>query len=103
MIKRITNKGELNMIKTNERVENMQDVQNIITAIIFRQVESFSKTDLIEAVLHYTKGSKAELNEDAIKDMINSTLDTAISNDWLRYRLGQFRPSRTVTRYRYEW
>lgn len=81
-------------VKTGEAVINLQDVQNLVTGIVFRQVCSFRRDELMEAVDHYMTGSPIS-NDHKIEAIVNSTLMTCISNDWLLYQRGSFLPQRT--------
>lgn len=83
-------------VKTGKAVLNLQDVQNLVTGIIFRQVYSFRTDELLEAVNHYMNGSPIQNNQKEIKEIIDTTLMTCISNDWLTYQRGFFRPNQTI-------
>ena len=45
-------------VKHNEDVKNKQDLQNLVTGIIFRQCKSFKKYDVIQTINYYLKGSE---------------------------------------------
>lgn len=83
-------------VKTGKAVLNLQDVQNLVTGIIFRQVYSFRTDELLEAVNYYMNESPIQNNHVGIKKIIDSTLMTCISNDWLTYQRGSFHPSRNI-------
>lgn len=83
-------------VKTGKAVLNLQDVQNLVTGIIFRQIYSFQSEELLEAVIHYMNESPIQNDQQNIKKIVDTTLMTCISNDWLTYRQGSFIPSRTV-------
>lgn len=83
-------------VKTGKAVLNLQDVQNLVTGIIFRQVYSFRTDELLEAVNYYMNESPIQNNHGGIKKIVDSTLMTCISNDWLTYQRGSFYPSRTI-------
>ena len=83
-------------VKTGKAVLNLQDVQNLVTGIIFRQVYSFQREELLEAVIHYMDESPLQNDQQNIKKIVDTTLMTCISNDWLTYQQGSFIPSQTV-------
>jgi hypothetical protein len=83
-------------VKTGEDVHNLQDVQNLVTGIIFRQICSFKRGELLRAVDHYMTGSPIR-NDYKVESIVDTTLMTCISNDWLLYRRGSFLPQRTGT------
>lgn len=83
-------------VKTGKAVLNLQDVQNLVTGIIFRQVYSFQREELLEAVIHYMDESPLQNDQQNIKKIVDATLMTCISNDWLTYQQGSFIPSQTV-------
>lgn len=85
-------------VKTGESILNLQDVQNLVTGIVFRQVCSFKRGELLRAVDHYMIGSPIRSdhrNDHKIKAIVDATLMTCISNDWLIYQRGSFLPQRT--------
>lgn len=81
-------------VKTGKAVLNLQDVQNLVTGIVFRQVCSFNRGELLKAVNHYMAGSPVK-NDPKIEAIVDATLMTCISNDWLLYQRGYFHPQRT--------
>ena len=83
-------------VKTGEAVLNLQDVQNLVTGIVFRQVCSFKRGELLRAVDHYMIGSPIK-NDHKVEAIVDATLMTCISNDWLFYQRGSFLPQRTGT------
>lgn len=83
-------------VKTGKAVQNLQDVQNLVTGIIFRQVYSFRTEELLETVEHYMNESPIQNNQRGIQKIIDATLMTCISNDWLTYRQGLFYPSQST-------
>lgn len=83
-------------VKTGEAVLNLQDVQNLVTGIVFRQVCSFKRGELLRAVDHYMIGSPIR-NDYKVEDIVDATLMTCISNDWLFYQRGSFLPQRAGT------
>lgn len=83
-------------VKTGNAIRNLQDVQNLVTGIIFRQVCSFQKNDLLEAVYHYMNESPMQNDQNSINKVVDATLMTCISNDWLTYQKGSFCPNQTV-------
>lgn len=83
-------------VKTGKRILNSQDVQNLVTGIILRQMCSFQRDELLEAVEHYMKGSPIQDDHKQIKEIIDRTLMTCISNDWLFYKRGCFFPRQSM-------
>jgi len=81
-------------VKTGGAVLNLQDVQNLVTGIVFRQVCSFKRSELLDAVNHYMTGSPIR-NDHKVEAIVDATLRTCISNDWLLYQRGSFLPQRT--------
>ena len=80
-------------VKTGEAVLNLQDVQNLVTGIVFRQVCPFKRGELLKAVDHYMVGSPIKYDHN-VEHIVDATLMTCISNDWLLYQRGAFFPQR---------
>ena len=82
-------------VKTNEHIKDLQDVQNLVTGIIFRQLAPFSKSELEKAVERYMERSPVE-DKKGIQEIIDNTLKTSISNDWLTYKQGKYIPAKVI-------
>lgn len=71
------------MVKTGATVCNLQDVQNLVTGIIFRQLHGFRRDELVFAVNHYLSGSPMRNESSKVENIIDSTLTVCVCNDWL--------------------
>ncbi len=81
-------------VKTGRAVLNLQDVQNLVTGIIFRQESSFRRDELLDAVKHYMVGSPMQRDQQKIAKIVDMTLMTSISNEWLTCQYGSYYPQR---------
>lgn len=77
-------------VKHNEDVKNKQDLQNLVTGIIFRQCKSFKKYDVIQTINYYLKGSEFYDNISLIKEYVTDTLNLLQSRDVVRCRNGSY-------------
>lgn len=78
-------------IKTNEKIENTQDVQNLITAVILRQRGRFTRRYLLKAVRHYLTRSKVEnIRDNLIIEMIDDSLEVFGRYEKVKYSEGKY-------------
>lgn len=81
-------------VKTGAEVCNWQDVQNLVTGIIFRQIGGFQRDDLIFAVNHYLNGSPMQNYNSKVENVIDSTLSLCVCSDWLLRQGNTYSPDK---------
>lgn len=82
-------------VKTGAAVYDLQDVQNLVTGIVFRQMIGFRRDDLLSAVRKYMKGSPVENQRHKIEYIVDSTLSICVCNNWLTCRRDTYVPTKT--------
>lgn len=80
-------------VKTGAKIRNMQDVQNLVTGIIFRQNCEFGRTELLNAVNYNMQGSPISEKHEDIENIVDYSLHIALENDWLVRNEKMYRPS----------
>lgn len=72
-------------VRRGNDIRNIQDVQNLITAVILRQRNCYTKDYLLRAVAYYMPSDKAVADaiasEETISSMIDDTLDILHRNN----------------------
>lgn len=81
-------------VKTGADVYDLQDVQNLVTGIVFRQTIGFRRDDLLSAVRKYMQGSPVEHQHYKIEYIVDSTLSTCVYNNWLTCRRDTYVPTK---------
>lgn len=81
-------------VKTGVAVYDLQDVQNLVTGIVFRQMSGFCRDDLLSAVRKYMQGSPVENQHYKIEYVVDSTLSICVSNNWLTCRHDTYVPNK---------
>lgn len=77
-------------VKTGERVEKRQDLQNLVTSVILRSGRDFNENVIYASVKHKLKKSNYGNDEVMIKAMIKSTCRVMENNDCLIYKNGNY-------------
>lgn len=80
-------------VKTGAAVCNLQDVQNLVIGIVFRQMRGFQRDELSYAVNHYLNDSPMQVNKLCVEDVIDSTLAICVCNDWLMRQGDTYNPA----------
>lgn len=75
-------------------IRTEQDVQNLITAIVLRQKDKYTRPYLIKATKHYLPDPtvRVVVDEKKIKEMIDNTLMVLRKNGKVRCQVGTFYP-----------
>lgn len=81
-------------VKTGSAVYDLQDVQNLVTGIVFRQMIEFRREDLLLAVRKYMQGSPVENQHHKIEHIVDSTLSICVYNNWLTCRRDTYVPTK---------
>lgn len=79
-------------VNSGEQIQNRQDVQNLVTAIIFRQSGEYRIDDIVKIVSHYMKGSRCEISDDNLYYIILDTLDMLYIRNRIKCRHGIYAP-----------
>ena len=80
-------------IKTNEKVKNEQDLQNLITSIVLRQAQSFTIISCLKTINRFLRRSPFYWEKIVEKKLYNTLDLLRYENVIDRDLYGNFRPS----------
>lgn len=79
-------------VRSGAKIRNQQDVQNLVTGIIFRQRGAYRINDILKIVLPYMKGSQYKISEDDLYCIIADTLDMLCIRSRIKCKNGIYSP-----------
>lgn len=83
-------------IKTNENIKTHQDIQNLITGIIFRlQDKTYSIDKIVKLAERYLKGSPVQVSSVRLKQKVEDTLDLFQRYDLVVCQKGVYKTVKT--------
>lgn len=78
-------------IKTNQEIKNMQDVSNLITSIILRQIDVYTDNDVFDIASYWLVGTPLNISVHMLSKMIGSALDVMQRNALIVCKDGVYR------------
>ena len=84
----------MSCIKTKSDIADISDLCGLISGIILRQNDPFSKELIFQIVRRNSEGVRCGASDDGLMAMIDARLDVYERNDALRLRRGVYYPQR---------
>lgn len=81
----------MSKVKSGAAIRNLQDVQNLITGIIFRQQQEFRIENILDLVEYYMQGSALNIQNQQLYKMIDDNLDVLYIRNKVRCRDGYYK------------
>ena len=84
-------------VKSNEEIQNEQDLQNLVIGIINRMQEPFKKEKVIECVEYHSRGAKVKDRKRVIENLVDENLDFVYKIDQVRCWGGIYYPKNPIS------
>lgn len=82
----------MSFIKIRSDIMGSSDLSGLISGMILRQDEPFSKESIFRSIRRNSEGAVCRINDDELKAMIESRLDIYERNDVLKLKRGIYYP-----------
>lgn len=79
------------VVKTNEKVVCMEDLQDLVTSLISVNYIAFGVNDIVNEVNNELKGSKYEKELGTVKAMVERTMEILENNNFVMRENEKFR------------
>lgn len=82
----------MSFIKIRSDIMGSSDLSGLISGMILRQDEPFSKESIFQSIRRNLEGAVCRINDDELKAMIEGRLDIYERNDVLKLKRGIYYP-----------
>ena len=77
-------------VKTGKQITEMRDVQNLITASIFRAAYPYSIQSMIKEISRSCRGARIQITYEQIREMVEDTTTVFLRAGFISVRLGYY-------------
>ncbi len=77
-------------VKTGEQIREINDVQNLVTALILKSRQPYTIASMIKNVTRNCEGSTLNIPEDKISQLVRETTAAFLRTNYIFGRSGQY-------------